>query len=158
MSVGQGERLVERALQALNDRDWDSYGRVFAEALVTHAPGLPAPTKGRAARVLWVQGIIQAFPDGRVEKKQSFGQGDWLCAELMFAGTHTGPLQGPGGSAVPATNRTVRFPYCLVLRFEGAEVTELHEYFDQLELLTQLGLMPARSDAESSQGSRTRAG
>jgi predicted ester cyclase len=148
MSVEQCERLLDQALQALNDRDWDSYGRVFAEALVTQAPGLPAPTKGRAARVHWVQGIIQAFPDGRVEKKQSFGQGDWLCTELAFAGTHTGPLQGPGGSAVPATNRTVRFPYCLVLRLEGAEVTELHEYFDQLELLTQLGLMPGSSAAD----------
>lgn len=141
MNMEQRERLFDQVLQALNARDWDSYARVFAESLVTHAPGLPAPTKGRDARVRWVQAIIQAFPDGRVEKKQSFGQGDRLCVELEFAGTHTGPLQSPDGSATAATNRTVRFPYCLVVKWEGAEITELHEYFDQLELLTQLGLM-----------------
>ena len=142
MSWEQDERAFDQAVRALNARDWETYGRAFSESLVAHAPGLVEPSKGRDARVKWVQGILEAFPDGRVEKKRSFGQGDWLCMELAFAGTHKGPLLGPGGKAVPATNKKVRFPYCLVLKFEGGEVTELHEYFDQLELLMQVGLMP----------------
>ncbi len=142
MSIEQNERVVDRALGALNSRDWETYGRLWAESLITHAPGLGEPTKGRAARVKWVQGILEAFPDGRIEKKQSFGHGDRLCVELTFAGTHKGPLLGPSGNAVPATNKRVRFPYCLVLKFDGEEVIELHEYFDQIEILTQLGLVP----------------
>ncbi len=142
MSIEPHERAVDQAVRALNARDWETYGRLWAESLVTHAPGLGEPTKGRAARVKWFQGIIDAFPDGQVDKKQSFGQGEWLCVELTFAGTHKGPLLGPSGNAVPATNKRVRFPYCLVLKFDDEEVTELHEYFDQIEILTQLGLMP----------------
>ena len=142
MSMEQHARAVDRALAALNARDWQTYGRLWAESLLTHAPGLGEPSKGRAARVKWVQGIIDAFPDGRVDMRQSFGQGDLLCVECTFAGTHQGPLLGPSGNAVPATNRRVRFPYCLVLKFDGEEVTELHEYFDQMEILTQIGLMP----------------
>ena len=142
MSVEQNERGVDQAVRALNARDWETYAGVFAESLVTHAPGLPEPTKGRDARVKYVQGIVEAFPDGRAEKKRSFGQGDWLCVELMWIGTHKGPLLGPGGKTMPATNKGIRLPYCLVLKFEGGEITELREYFDQLEILTQLGLMP----------------
>jgi len=142
MSSEQNERAVDQAVRALNARDWETYGRLWAESLVTYAPGLGEPTKGRAARVKWVQGIFDAFPDGRVDKRQSFGQGDWLCVELTFAGTHQGPLLGPSGNAVPATNKRVRFPCCLVMQFNSGEVTELHEYFDQVEMLTQIGLVP----------------
>ena len=142
MSIERYELAVDQAVRALNARDWETYGQLWAQSLVTHAPGLGEPAKGRDARVQWVQGLMEAFPDGRVEKKQSFGHGDRLCVELTFAGTHKGPLLGPSGNATPATNKRVRFPYCLILKFDGGEVTELHEYYDQLELLTQLGLMP----------------
>jgi predicted ester cyclase len=141
MSVEQNDRAFDRALEGLNARDWEAYGRVFADSLVVHAPGLPGPTKGRAARLKWVQGIIEAFPDGHVEKKRSFGQRDWLCVELTFTGTHQGPLPGPVGKTVQATNKRVHFPYCLVLTFKNDEVTELHEYFDLLELLGQVGFI-----------------
>ena len=87
-----------------------------------------------------VQGIIDAFPDGRVDVERSFGEGDWGCIQVQFAGTHTGPLATPEGGEIPATNKPVRFPYCIVAKFENGEVTQLYEYFDQLDLLTQLGL------------------
>ncbi len=142
MRIEEHERAVDQAVRALNARDWETYGRLWAEFLITQAPGLGEPTKGRAVRVKWVQGILEAFPDGQIEQKQIFGDGDRLCVELTFAGTHKGPLMGPSGNAVPATNKRVRFPYCLVLKFDNGEVAELHEYFDQIEILTQLGIVP----------------
>lgn len=142
MSVEQNEQAFDRAIRGLNARDWETYGSVYAVSLVwTHVPGLSEPTKGREARVKWVQGIVGAFPDGVVEKRRSFGQGDWLCMELTFTGTHKGPIPA-GGQTIPATNKGLRLPYCLVLKFDRGVVTELHEYFDQLEMLRQIGAMP----------------
>lgn len=137
----QLDRFVAEGARSINTRDWESYGRLFSQSLVMQAPGLPGPTRGRDARVKMVQGIIEAFPDGRVEVQRQFGSGNWGCLQVMFAGTNTGPLAGPGGQQIPPTNKPVRFPYCIVAKFEDGEVTELHEYFDQLDLLTQLGLM-----------------
>jgi predicted ester cyclase len=131
-------RLLDEIATSLNARDWASYGRVFASDLIVHAPGLQ--TTGREARVQWVQNLIVAFPDGRIAVERVFADGDFICAELRFTGTQTGPLNSPRGT-VPATHRKVTFPYCLVLRTNGQEIAELHEYFDQLELLTQLGLI-----------------
>ncbi len=129
---------VERVAKALNDHDWEAYEREFARDLSVEAPGLKSA--GREARVRWVQGLMAAFPDGRAAVKRVFGDGEWVCAELTFAGTHTGPLAS-GSGVVPATNRTVEFPYCLVMRVRDGQIAELHEYFDQVELLTQLGLL-----------------
>jgi predicted ester cyclase len=130
--------LLEQIVASFNGRNWEEYGRVFDEALVVHAPGLTST--GRDARVKWVQDLIAGFPDGHIALMRVFGHGHWLCAELTFDGTHTGPLKtGPG--VVPPTGRRLQFPYCLVLRVKNGRVAELHEYFDQMELVTQLDLL-----------------
>ena len=128
---------LQQITASLNSRDWDEYGSSFTDDVVAHAPGLH--TIGRGARVKWVHHLVAAFPDGRVTIDRAFEEGEWLCAELVFEGTHAGPLASADGP-VPATHRRVRFPYCLVMRTEGARIAELHRSYDQLELLTQLGL------------------
>lgn len=140
MGTEERQHLLDQAIKGLNARDWDAYGRMFAEDVVVYSPGSREPALGRAARVRWVEDLIQAFPDGVVEVTGSFGQGDRLCAEFAFAGTHTGPLKGPGGT-VPPTNARVEFPYCITYVYQGDEAVEIREYFDQLELLMPLGLL-----------------
>ena len=134
------ERFAAEGERSINARDWEAYGRLFAESLVMQAPGLPEPMRGRDARVKMVQGVIEAFPDGQVEVRRSFGQGDLGCLEVIFTGTHTGPLASSGGETIPATDKPLRYPYCIVMKFENGEVTELNDYYDQLEILKQLGL------------------
>ncbi len=111
--------------RAINEGDWDAYGNLFAEDLVMQTPSLPGISKGREARVSMVKGIMDAFPDGKVEMVRSFGQGDWACLEVRFTGT-------AAVSDEEETPATVDFPYCIVMRFEDGKVAELNEYYDQL--------------------------
>lgn len=134
-------RFVEAAEWAIAARDWEAYGRIFAEDLVMVTPSLPGTTTGRQVRVQVVRGIMSPFPDGVVQVQRSFGQGDWACLEVLFTGTHTEPLPGPGGTEIPATHRAVKLPYCMVMKFRDGLVSHLYEYYDQLDLMTQLGLM-----------------
>jgi ketosteroid isomerase-like protein len=134
---------VERYLggaQAMMERDWEAYGDLYAEDLVMRTPGLPGVTRGREARVAMARGLATAFPDGRAEVERAFGEGDWACVQARFTGTHTGPLPTPDGE-IPATNKSVDFTYCMVVKFENGNAAELDEYFDQLLLLTQLGIV-----------------
>ena len=142
MSVDENLQKVDASIEAFNDRDLDRFVGLRAESSVRHAPPAPEPLKGRDALREYLQGFVDAFPDGQIEKVRAFGQGDWTIVELAFTGTHTGPLPGPGGEAIPATNKPVRLPYCVVIKFEGGEVTEEHEYWDQLGFMAQLGLAP----------------
>ena len=135
------ERFVEVAESAIEARDWEAYGSVFAEDLLMVTPALPGVTTGRDARIKFVQGIVDSFPDGVVEVQRYFGKGDWACVEVLFTGTHTGPMLGVDGTEIPPTNKSVKWPYCMILKFEDGLVSEVYEYYDQLALLAQLGLM-----------------
>jgi len=44
---------------------------------------------------------------------------------------------------VPPTGRHVQAPYVDILVVEGDQIASDHLYWDQVEMLTQLGLMPA---------------
>lgn len=143
MGIGKDvEHFCAEAERSINERDMEAYGQLFAEDLVMRAPGVPGEAHGRAARVGFVEGIIRTFPDGRIEGVRTFGEGDWGCIQFRFKGTNTGPLATPDGGEAPATNKAVAFPYCVVARFKDGQIAELDEYFDQLEMLKQLGVAP----------------
>ena len=135
------ERFIEVGKNSIAVRDWKTYGSVFAEDLVMETPALPGVTTGREARIQFVQGIVDAFPDGVVKVQRSFGVGDWVCLEVLFTGTHTGPMPGADGAKIPPTGKSVSWPYCMVMKVKDGLVSELYEYYDQLSLLVQLGLI-----------------
>ena len=55
----------------------------------------------------------------------------------------------PNGQVIPATGRSLSVPYADVFEVEGDRITSDRLYFDQVELLTQLGLMPDPAAAAS---------
>ncbi len=142
MSVEENLQKIDASIEAFNDHDVERFAGLRAESHVFQAPDLPEPLKGREALREYLQGFVDAFPDGQVEKLRAFGQGDWAVVEFAFTGTNSGPLPGPGGKAIPATNKPVRFVERIVLKFEDGEITAEHHYWDQLGLMSQLGLAP----------------
>ena len=142
MSVEENLQGVKDGFEAFNAHDWDRFFEAYAESIVVHSPDLPEPLKGLAAFREQIQTFDTAFPDSHFEEVRTFGQGDWVCAETIFTGTHKGPLPGPGGETIPATNKQVRNRAVFVFKIEGAKVTEQRGYLDQLTYLAQLGLAP----------------
>jgi steroid delta-isomerase-like uncharacterized protein len=135
------KNFIEVAETSIAVRDWTAYGSLFAEDLKMVTSMLPGVTTGREARVQMVQGIMGAFPDGVVKVQHSFGKGKWACLEVLFTGTHTGPMPGADGTMIPPTGKSISWPYCMVMKFKDELVSELNEYYDQVGLLAQLGLM-----------------
>lgn len=129
---------IRQLADALNNRDWHTYGNCFAEDVVVHAPGIRSV--GRQARVRSQHDMMTGFPDGEFAVDRVFAEGDWICAEVTFEGTHTQAMPLPSGP-LPPTGREVTFPYCLVMRARGDTIVEVHEYFDRTELMTQLGML-----------------
>lgn len=128
------------AERTVNQRDWIGYGGFFHERVGMRFPGaIDGSVSGRAARVEFVQGIMRTFPEGRIYGVRAFGVEPWGCCQFRFEGVNTGPIAGPEGD-LPATGNRVAFPYCVVARFEDGVIVEFDEYFDQQELLKQLGL------------------
>lgn len=80
------------------------------------------------------------FPDGRCEKL-AFGAGNGLViTEFTAVGTHTGTMPTPDGTIDP-TGRTLSVPFCDLHRVEDGRIATTRRYWDNLTVLTQLGLL-----------------
>jgi predicted ester cyclase len=84
----------------------------------------------------------QAFPDLRLEIKKLLSDGPAAAAEGTIVGTHEGGLHTPNGDVAP-TGRAVELPWAAVYATDGDTLTSEHLFFDQMDFLGQLGLLPA---------------
>lgn len=137
----QNLQVIEAFENAIRNKDWSQFENLLGESVVLHAPDSPEPRRGRRAVREFYKGFAKAFPDMNPTAARRFAQGEWVLGEYLITGTHNGPLAG-GGQTIPATHKKVSIPNATVHRVQGGKVTEVHEYFDQLGLLAQLGLTP----------------
>jgi ketosteroid isomerase-like protein len=68
-----------------------------------------------------------------------YDAGDVVVVEGRFAGTFTGPLASADGDIEP-TGAIVDLRFADVSRARGGRIVSYHTYYDQLGLLTQLGV------------------
>jgi SnoaL-like polyketide cyclase len=65
-----------------------------------------------------------------------------VIVEGIFTGTHGGTLKTPMGD-VPGTGRKIRGEFIQVLEVDRGLVKRNNLIYDQVQLMTQLGLTPA---------------
>ena len=139
MSVKENLRLIDKIVTNLNARDWDRFSEGFAKSVLVHEPGAK-PTRGREPIVESFRVFFSCFPDAQIKKVRSFGQGDWICIEVVFQGTNKGPLTFSDGKTVRPTNKAARVEIAVVAEIQDGKITVYHEYWDRLGMFAQLGL------------------
>lgn len=82
-----------------------------------------------------------AFSDGRLTIGSAVIDGDNASVEGTFGGIHDGVLQSPAGPIEP-TGRAISFRWSATYRVDGSQLSSEHLYFDQLDFLGQLGVLP----------------
>jgi predicted ester cyclase len=65
-----------------------------------------------------------------------------VVEQARYVGTHTGPLRSPDGMEIPGTGKRFDFPFAAIFRVVDGKITSIRIYYDQIEVFTQLGLMP----------------
>ena len=138
--MADAQRVAAQAVEAFNSHDEKRIRELYAENAVFEAPD-DVRLEGRDASTEYAMSWLRAFPDSRINVHNELVAGDWVVHEFTFEGTHTETLVGSAG-AIPATNRHLVGRGIEVLRIEHDKVAEEHLYFDQVQVLTQLGLMP----------------
>lgn len=134
--------LVEVAVNTWNARDNDGFAALFDEDCEITIPGGVVLRGAEGAQMFW-HGYHNAFPDNQVVLRTAISSDDAGTEKTVFEGTHTGPLQSPDGSEIPPTGRHVAVPFVGVSTICSDKIVSYRMYFDQIELLTPLGLMPA---------------
>ena len=67
--------------------------------------------------------------------------GDYACAEWTVTMTHTGPLEVAGGTIIEPTNVRITLHGVTVAEFRGDRICALRQYWDELAVFDQLGLL-----------------
>jgi predicted ester cyclase len=143
--MADAQEVGARFVEAFNAHDEQRIRELSAENEVFEAPG-DVRLEGRDATVAYAMSWVNAFGDARIDVHDEHVDGDWVVQEFVFSGTHTGPLLSPSGE-IPPTNRQLRGRGVQIFRVEDDVVVDTRLYFDQVEVLTQLGLMPEPATA-----------
>jgi predicted ester cyclase len=143
--MGDAQAVATAFVDAFNAHDETRIRELNGEHAVFEGPG-DVRLEGRDATTGYAMSWLNAFGDARITVHDEIVAGDWVVQEFVFEGTHTAPLQTPAGE-VPATNRQLRGRGVQVLRIEDGSVIDTRLYFDQMDVMTQLGLMPEPATA-----------
>lgn len=125
--------------EAWNERNFDRLAELITPdgkiTVVGSGDTFEGPEGARKYDLMWAE----AFPDGSITVDNVIAADDYVVVEYTGRGTHTGTLEGPGGS-IPATGRSVTLQLCDVLQFSDGKVRSQRTYFDGASLLAQLGV------------------
>ncbi len=131
--------MLERHYQGLNTADLELATGDFAEDVSVALP------TGSFVGIDGLRGAMSAFftafSDLSVSPRSLVIDGRAAMAERVLAGTHDGPLATADGE-VPPTGRSVSLPIVDTFVLEGSKIVEHNVYWDNLALVTQLGLGP----------------
>ena len=125
--------------EAFNQRDFEAMTSCYADSIAwtDHSQGRTFSTP-REFKDDFLAGWVASSSDIRITGPRYIDAGLTALCTFTVRGTHDGPL-GP----FPATGKKFALPLCEMWHFDsGGRVVGGDLYYDQVSLLTQLGLMP----------------
>ncbi|MEO8744165.1 MAG: ester cyclase [Candidatus Dormibacter sp.] len=138
--MAEAKDVAAKFVAAFNAHDEGALLSLHAANIKFEAPGgvhLNNTADATAYALRW----IKAFPNGKMTVRNEIVSGPWVIQEITMEGVHSGPLEGPMGT-VRATNKKFSGKAVQLLLIEHSQIAEARIYFDQLETMNQLGLMP----------------
>jgi len=138
--MGDLKAVSDAYTEAFNSHDEERIRACYAEDAKFTAPGGVA-LEGPAAIADYNMTWLRAFPDARVTLENEVIAGEWVATQGTFTGRHTETLASPEGD-IPATGKSVTGRAAELIRVVDGKIVEDHLYFDNMEILTQLGLVP----------------
>jgi steroid delta-isomerase-like uncharacterized protein len=131
---------ARRVVEAFNASDWDGCKAAMTSNTIYDEVATGRKLQGVGEVIPCWQGWKAAMPDVKGTVANAYASGNTVFLEVTWQGTHTGPLQGPGGT-VPATGKRQTTRAGWVLTFDGDKIKESRHYFDMLSFMQQLGIL-----------------
>lgn len=136
--------LVRRFTEATNAADWDALAEVVADDFERHSAASPGPpVTSRSDFVALQETFLESFPDQRVTLERLVAEGDRVAVLATYSATLSGPM-----GDFPATGQATALPFLAIFRIEAGRIAELWIEWDNMAMLTQLGLLPPPATKE----------
>ncbi|MFF1294052.1 MULTISPECIES: ester cyclase [unclassified Streptomyces] len=140
--MGEAREVMDRLTEALTGHpDIKAIGELYAEDAVAYTPD-EGEIHGRDNIVEYWRQMTDAVPDAMFETLYAYEVGDTAIDEGVFSGRNTGPILLPSGESLPATQKEIRMRGVDLATVRDGRIVSYRLYFDQMEFLGQLGLLP----------------
>ena len=139
--MGEARRVMDAVTEAVLNESAEEVAKLYAPDAVAITPDA-GELRGRDQIARYHKQFTDAFPDAAYESLYAHESGNTAIDEGYVTGTHTAPLATPTGKSIPATGKQIRLRACDVAAVENGVVMSHRFYFDQMEFLGQLGLLP----------------
>ncbi|MEU6933817.1 nuclear transport factor 2 family protein [Streptomyces sp. NPDC046385] len=139
--MGEARDVMDRFTEAVTHADLQAISGLLAEDAVALTPD-GGEIEGRDAIVEYWRTMTTSIPDATFTYRNRFEIGDTAIDEGLFTGKNTGPIPLPDGDTLPATGRTVNIRGIDLAQVKDGRIQSYRLYFDQMEFLDQLGLLP----------------
>jgi steroid delta-isomerase-like uncharacterized protein len=133
--------IAREQVDAFNSGDWERVRAGLTSDSRLDELGTERKIDGPEKIVELFKGWKQAFPDAAGTVTSAFASGNTAALEVIWKGTHTGPLTTAEGT-IPASGKQQKTPAAIFFTFEGDKIKESRHYFDSLTLLKQIGAQP----------------
>jgi hypothetical protein len=133
--------VMDQMTDAILSEDIDTLTSLYRSDAVVVAP--EGSFKGLDQIAAYFHTWFDPFGDitAEISAKEDFGRRS--LDEWTFHGTNDGPLEMPTGETLPATGKRVNVRGVDICTVDDDDhIVEHHIYYDQAELLGQLGLLP----------------
>ncbi len=129
---------LQHVVQAFNDRNIDFLEQSVTKDFMRHdlAGAFFVEGIGSTQVANFLQALLGAFPDLRLDVIEMVPCGDRVTMRYQFSGTHTGELFG-----APPTGRPVEFVGINIYRFEEEKIAEVWQLWDWATVLHQIGVL-----------------
>lgn len=122
--------LIRARYDAVNAHDVERFQGFYAKSVVWRDPALARSVKGPNAVGGRLESWIAAVPNLQWTLDELFGEGDRLCAQFTFTGTHKGVLNDGRGNELGATSRRLRVAGAGVYVVQDGKIVDSRIYFD----------------------------
>ena len=124
---------------AYNEKDWNAVKAAVAPGFVYDEVATNRKPQGVDDVLAVWRGWATAIPDSKATFHTASAAGNTVVLEVTWQGTHTGPLQTPGGEIAP-TGRKIAIRACQVIEVANEKAQVMRQYFDMATLMQQLGV------------------
>jgi len=132
------KNLIHRFGEATNAADWDAFDELLTPDFSRHCQATPnVQVNSREEFKKLQESFLASMPDQKVTTKMLIAERDKVAAYATYSGTLTGPM-----GEFPATGKSVELNFITIFRIEEGRIAEIWVEWDNLAMLTQLGLFP----------------
>lgn len=138
MSEQEVLKIARETVEAFNTSDWERLKSSLAPDVVYDEVGTQRHMKGAGQVVESFQEWKKAGPDGIGTITKEIVSGNTVVLEVTWTATQNGPLVTPEGT-IPPSGKPWKVEAAQVITVKEGKIKEVHQYFDTMTLLQQIG-------------------